>query len=134
MKRAVGALERTGGFTIPGAVPQADIKRAFGPKLTARPHHQPLTHFQSHPHCTTCDRNSGSHHRLRQSKLHYSKFSGQPRMDANAREYGVNILIASDSRRFAFIRGFRFSNHAARTFAERGERRGWAAGDVGIAT
>ena len=35
MKRAVGALERTGGFTIPGAVPQADIKRAFGPKLTA---------------------------------------------------------------------------------------------------
>ena len=49
MKRAVGALERSGGFTIPGAVPQADIKRAFGPKLTARPHHQPLTHFQSHP-------------------------------------------------------------------------------------
>ena len=35
MKRAVGALKRTGGFTIPGAVPQADIKRAFGPKLTA---------------------------------------------------------------------------------------------------
>ena len=49
MKRAVGALKRTGGFTIPGAVPQADIKRAFGPKLTARPHHQPLTRFQSHP-------------------------------------------------------------------------------------
>src|SRR6185503_11270903 len=35
MKRAVGALERTGGFSIPGAVPQADIKRAFGPKHTA---------------------------------------------------------------------------------------------------
>jgi len=56
---------------------------------------------------------------VRQSKVHYSKFSGQPRMDANARECGVNILIASDSRLFAFIRGFRFNNHGAyirRTF------------------
>src|SRR5262245_48532862 len=37
MNRAVGARERLGGVTIPGAVPQADIKRAFGPKLTAMP-------------------------------------------------------------------------------------------------
>ena len=57
MNRAVGARERLGGVTVPGAVPQADIKRAFGSKLTAMPQfpgdklarHQPLTHFQSHP-------------------------------------------------------------------------------------
>jgi len=39
-------------------------------------------------------------------------------MDANARECGVNILIVSDSRLFAFIRGFRPNEQAARTFAE----------------
>ena len=39
-------------------------------------------------------------------------------MDANARECGVKILIGSDSRLFALIRGFRINNHAARTFAE----------------
>jgi len=33
MNRAVGARERLGGVTIPGAMPQADIKRAFGPRL-----------------------------------------------------------------------------------------------------
>ena len=38
----------------PGAMPQADIKRAFGPKLMPQSfvhtltYHQPLTHFQSH--------------------------------------------------------------------------------------
>ena len=56
MNRAVGARERLGWVTIPGAMPQAEIKRAFGPKLA--PHVtvsgnrlaplQPLTHFQSH--------------------------------------------------------------------------------------
>ena len=37
MNRAVGARERLGGVTIPGAMPQADIKRAFGPTVTVRP-------------------------------------------------------------------------------------------------
>src|SRR5436190_16569499 len=71
-------------------------------------------------HGKTRTQQPGSLQRLvRQSKVHYSKFSGQPRMDANARECGVNILIASDSRLLAFIRGFRLNNHAARAFAER---------------
>ena len=37
MNRAVGARERLGWVTIPGAMPQADIKRAFGPNLTTSP-------------------------------------------------------------------------------------------------
>jgi hypothetical protein len=37
---------------------------------------------------------------------------------------GTNTLIASDSRLFALIRGFRLNHHAALTFAERGQRRG----------
>ena len=43
-------------------------------------------------------------------------------MDANARECEVNTLIAYGSRPFAFLRGFRLKNHAARTFAERSGR------------
>src|SRR5436190_1901329 len=38
-----GAREGMIGVRIPGAMHQADIKRAFGPKLTARPHHNPLS-------------------------------------------------------------------------------------------
>src|SRR5437870_2106641 len=37
MNCAVGARERLGWVTIPGAMPQADINRALGPKLTAMP-------------------------------------------------------------------------------------------------
>jgi hypothetical protein len=50
-------------------------------------------------------------------------FSSQPRMDANARECEVNILIAFDSPLFAFIRGFQLKNHASNTFALRQSRR-----------
>ena len=53
MNRAVGARERLGRVTIPGAMPQADIKRAFGPKPTTMPQslgdrhdrHLTFTHF-----------------------------------------------------------------------------------------
>src|SRR5688572_14612918 len=37
MNRAVGARERSGEATIPGALLQADIKRAVGPKLIVTP-------------------------------------------------------------------------------------------------
>jgi len=54
-----------------------------------------------------------------QSKVHYSIFSGQPRMDANASECGMNIQIASDSRLFAFIRGFRLNLISCRAYIRR---------------
>jgi len=37
MNRAVGARGSLGWVTIPRAMPQADIKRAFGPNLTTTP-------------------------------------------------------------------------------------------------
>jgi hypothetical protein len=56
---------------------------------------------------------------VRPRDSHDLKFSPANRewtpMRAN---HGVNALMASDSRLFAFIRGFRLNNHTALTFAE----------------